>query len=321
MRIRSTAQSRPVIAALLMLGSLRVAVATPAPDPFELVNSIPAPPASATAAGTASQVRSDPHGPLLVATACEALKNRITDAMKAAGTAAGIDLGGARSDPAYAAQLQTRMQAMSMADKMAMANQIMAAQRAGAGAAASTGVIAAFIGGQRTADGVAQQKIRSLLDGALGSAGARHRAVDDDLKAAVKTCPTDKTGWPLESCTGPLGTRSIAQHRAVEDAALGSEAQALTQARTLALAELNKGRTLLTQARGTASSSLTAWALAYVQVLNDYDQAITLRAGFWAHADSSKFTGSVTNYIKAPTGEIYWPLRDPSYGPSIGVGL
>jgi hypothetical protein len=61
--------------------------------------------------------------------------------------------------------------------------------------------------------------------------------------------------------------------------------------------------------------------MAYVQILNDYGKAMTLRAGFWAHADGNKYTGLVTAYIRAPGGEIYWPLKDASYGPSIGVGL
>jgi hypothetical protein len=79
---------------------------------------------------------------------------------------------------------------------------------------------------------------------------------------------------------------------------------------------------LLAHASGSSGTSLAAWAMAYVQLLSDYDKAITLRAGFWAHADSSKYTGSVSNYIKSSGGgEIGWPLKDASYGPSIGVGL
>jgi hypothetical protein len=67
----------------------------------------------------------------------------------------------------------------------------------------------------------------------------------------------------------------------------------------MALAEMNKGRDLLAHASGTSGTALTAWAMTYVQLLNDYGKAITLRAGFWAHADSSKYTGSVTSFIKS----------------------
>jgi hypothetical protein len=217
--------------------------------------------------------------------------------------------------------MQARMQNMSMADKMAMANQVMAAQQASAGGPGGGAAIAAFLGGQRSADMAAQQKIRTLLDGALASSGARHRAVDDSLNSAAKACPQDKTGFPLASCTGPLGEKSIAQHHAVEDASLGSEGQAFVQARAIALAEMNKGRDLLAHARGQSAASLAAWAMTYVQMLNDYGKAITLRAGFWAHANASKYTGQVTDYIRAPGVEILWPLKDASYGAAADVGL
>ena len=305
-------------AALSIPFVLGVAVAAPAVDPFELLAAIPAAPASVSAAAGAVQVRSNGS---LVVPACEALEARVSTALQPSGSAAGIDFARASSDPAYAAQIQARMQSMTLAEKMALANQISASQRAAAGDPAATAAIAGFIGQQRSADRLAQQKIRSLLDGALTSAGARHRATDDALTAAAKACPTDKTGWPLESCTSALGVKSIAQHRAVEEAALASEGQALTQARAIALGELNKGRDLLSHASGPAAASLAAWAMTYVQMLDDYSQAIALRAGFWAHADSSKFTGAVSSYIRAPAGEISWPLKDPVYGPAVANGL
>jgi hypothetical protein len=284
------------------------------------LNSVPAPPANVAAAAAATQVGSG--APLLLtAPATDAVQTRISEALKPTGSVAGIDISRASSDPAYAAQIQARMQTMSTAEKMAMVNQMAAAQRASAGDPASTAAIAGFVGGQRSADMAAQQKIRSLLEGALASTGAKHRAIDDALNKAAKACPTDKTGWPLDTCTGPLGTKSIAQHRAIENASLGAEGQALTQARAIALAEMSKGRDLLAHASGTSAISLSAWAMAYVQMLNDYAKAMTLRAGFWAHADASKYTGLVTAYIRAPGGEIYWPLKDAAYGSSIGTGL
>ena len=307
-----------IACALITTGLLSTeGLAAAAADPFAALNSIPAPPANVSAAAAMTQIGGSSHS-LLAAPAYDAVQTRISNALKPTGSVAGIDLARASSDPAYAAQMQARMQNMSAAEKMAMVNQMMAAQQASAG---STGAVVAFVGGQRSADMAAQQKIRALLDGALGSAGAKHRAVDTALNAAAKSCATDKTGWPLASCTDPLGVKSLAQHRAVEDAALGGEAQALSQARAIALAELNKGRDLLAHASGSTATSLTAWAMTYVQLLNDYSKAMTLRAGFWAHADSSKYTGSITHYIKAAGGEIDWPLQDASYGPSIGVGL
>ncbi len=320
MRFRLAAVPHTATVALPMLLALCVAVAAPAADPFALLDSIPAAPANVASAATAVQVRSD-GSPKLVVPGCEAIKTRMADALKPSGSVAGVDLARASSDPAYAAQIQARMQSMSTAEKMAMANQIRAQQQAGVGDPAATAAIVGFIGQQRAADMVAQQKMRSLLDGALAGAGARHRAADDALTAAAKSCPTDKTGWPLESCTSALGAKSIAQHRAVEEAALAGEGQALTQARAIALGELNKGRSLLARASGPAAASLAAWAMAYVQMLDDYSQAIALRAGFWAHADSSKFTGAVSSYIRAPGGEISWPLKDPAYGSAVDTGL
>jgi len=175
------------------------------------------------------------------------------------------------------------------------------------------------VGGQRSADMAAQQRMRALMDAALSSTGAKHRAIDSAIDAAAKSCPQDKTGWPLQSCTDPLGTKSIAQHRALEDASLAGETQALAQARQIALAELNKGKDLLAHSNGPSAAPLTAWAMIYVGMLNDYAKAITLRAGFWAHAGASKYTGSVTPYVRAPGGgEIFWPLK---YTAETAVGL
>lgn len=304
----------PLIAIAVALITGGVAAAAPA-DPFTALSAIPAPPANVSSAAAATQVGGSGR---LMAPAYDAVQARISAALQPTGSVAGIDLARASSDPAYAAQMQARMQNMSAAEKMAMVNQMMAAQQASGG---STGAIVAFIGQQRSADMAAQQKMRALLDGALQSAGAKHRAVDTALNTAAKSCATDKTGWPLESCTGPLGVKSLAQHRAVEDAALGGEAQTLPQARAIATTELNKGRDVLAHASGSAATSLAAWAMTYVQLLNDYAKAMTLRAGFWAHADSSKYTGSITDSIKSGGGEIGWPLKDASYGPSIDVGL
>ncbi len=285
--------------------------AAAAADPFEILNAIPALPANVAAAGAATQVTAGgDHGPF-TAPAYDAVALRITTALRpAAASSGGIDFSKAASDPAYAAQMQARMQNMSMAEKMAMANQMMAAQQAAAGDPRSTGQIVAFLGSQRPADIVAQQKIHTLLEAALESASARHRAVDSAMSAAAKACPTDKTGWPLHTCTDPLGSKSLAQHRAAEDASLGNEVRALAEARAIALAELNKGRDLFAHG-GSANPSLTAWALVYVQMLDDYARTVTLRAGFWSHADGSKYTGEVANFIRTPGGEISWPLKAP----------
>lgn len=81
-------------------------------------------PASVSAAAAAVQVR--PDGALIVP-ACATVDARMSEALKPSGSVAAIDLARASSDPAYAAQIQARMQSMSMAERMAMANQIMSA--------------------------------------------------------------------------------------------------------------------------------------------------------------------------------------------------
>ncbi len=285
------------------LGTLSaVPAAGAAEDPYALLDAIPAPPGDLATAGRATQVGSDGSNVALIAPAYDALKNRITAAaLQSTGPAGGIDFARASSDPAYAAQIQARMSNMSTADKMALAQQMMAAQRQGTSAAESSAV-ATFLAGQRSADTEATNKIRTLLDGALQATAAKHKSVDDTIDAMAKACPQGSTGWPLDSCTGPLGSKSIAQHRAVEEAALPSEDQAFSQARSIARAQIAKAHDLLTNTPGSSATPVIAWAMTYVQLLDDYARTITVRAGFWARANASKYTGRVTNYIHTPDG-------------------
>ena len=314
--------ARRLTAVLLILLTTGVASAGPTADPYTLLDAVPALPANVTAAGLATRVANEGSGPVLEAPAYNVEKTQISASLRPSGSVGGIDLARASSDPAYLAQIQAQMQNMSMAEKMAMAQQMSAAQQGQAGAAGSGGPIVAFLGNQRSADMAAQQKIRALVEGALSTAGAKHRSADDSLNAAAKSCATDKTGWPLASCTGPLTVKAISQHRAIEDASLAAESQALAQARGIAFAEMSKGRDLFAHANGTSAASLMAWAVSYVQLLNDYATVITLRAGFWAHADGTdRYTGRITPYIRVPGGELYWPLNDAAYPTSVRVGL
>ena len=304
-----------------LLLAVQFASAAWAEDAYALFDSIPAPPASLSGAQAATQVAAGSGSPSLVAPAYDAVNTRIRALLQPKGSVGGFDLGRASSDPAYAAQMQARMQNMSQAEKMAMAQQMMASQQGAAGSPGSTAAVAGFLGGQRPADLAAQQKMRALIEGALAAAGAKHKASDTALTAAAKACPQDKTGWPLESCTKALGTRSIAEHRAIEAAALGSELQAYTQARTIAQAELAKGRSLFASSGASPPAPLIAWAMIYAQMLRDYGDAITVRAAFWSRADQSKYTGQVTVSIGTPGGgEIGWPLESPHVA-SAKVGL
>ena len=283
-----------------------------ADDPYQLIEALPAPPATLEAAKAATVV-----GATLQVTPDVALNAKITAAIASAGvpsgSVGGFDIARARSDPAYAAAMQARLQSMSEAEKMALV-QAMSAQARARATDPGAGAAAAFMAGQRPADQAAQQKIRALLDGALSAQGALHKGIDRELDAAAKACPADKTGWPLATCTDALGEKSIARHRATEAAGLPAELKAYAEARAIALAEVNKGRDLLARARGAAEAGpMTAWVATYAQLLGDYGAAITLRAAFWARATGHKYTGSVTAFIVGPENiEIHWPLTDPA---------
>jgi hypothetical protein len=297
---------------VLFLCVVSAAFSDPVGDARALFDAVPAPPATLAAAGSATQVMLTAGNAGLTAPAYDAIESKLKAQLTAAsvphGTTGGIDLARAQSDPAYAAQIQARMQAMTTQEKMAFAQQVSAAHGAGA---AGTGVVAAFIGGQRVADQAAQAKMRSELESALTTAGARHKALDTQLAAQAKACPTDKTGWPEGRCTSALGDKSIAEHRAIEEAALPQETKAFADARALAAAEIAKARSVAAQADGASAASLAAWVGTYTELLRVYAEAMTLRAGFWKHANNSKYTGQLSVYVDNPDHGIVWPLTHP----------
>ena len=304
-----------IIALSLPLFLVRIVHAASAADPYSIFDSIPAPATSLMAAQKATKATTRDTGPALVAPDYDASKTRISSALTPTATVGGIDLGRMNSDPSYAAQMQAKMESMSMAERMAMAQQMTSSYSA----FAPSPQMVAFLGQQRTADIAAMQKIRNLLDGELRTTGTRHREVAKAIDNEAKNCPTDKTGWPLEECTQALGQKAIAQHRNVEEAALGSEVKAFAQARAMALAEINKGKDLYAGARGGTAGPFVGWVLSYAQLLQDYADAITRRAGFWAHADTCKYTGAVTCSIKIGSdSSVAWPLDD---SPVIKTGL
>lgn len=293
----------------LILLMCATANAAPVDEAKSLFESVPPPPQTVAAAGAATQVMSSSSESTLGSPAYQTiaakLKSGLIAASAPAASAGGIDLARMQSDPAYAAQMQAHMQSMSMAEKMAMAQQMSAAHGAGGGAGGSAAV-AGFLGSQRPADQSVQAKMRSMLEGALSAAGAQHKTLDSQLSAQAKACPTDKTGWPENTCTEALGKKSIAGHKAIEDAALPQEAKAFAAARALAAAEVAKCPT-----SDPASASLAAWVGTYTELLRMYGEAMTLRAGFWSHANTSKYTGQVTIYVDNPDKGVVWPLTQP----------
>ena len=303
---------RPLILPVVAL--LSGAAQADAPDPFALMAQLPAPPSTLDAARAATELDTQGTSASLSAAAYAAHQARLTAATTQAatphGSVAGFDMARASSDPAYAAEMQQKMQNMSVAERMALAQQ-MAASRGGG---AATGQVAAFVAQQRSADEAARTKIRTLMDTALNAAGAKHKAADDALNAEAKTCPQDKTGWPVDKCTAQLGEKSIAAHRAIEASALPDELKAYNAALAVANAELAKGKNVFSQLQGPSDQRgpLVAWALLYVQLMHDYGEAVTLRAGFWSHADHHKYTGLVKVYAGEPSLDVGWPLAKPS---------
>lgn len=297
---------------VLLFAHASAALAGPVDGAKSLFDALPTPPATIPAAAAATQVVTAAGNATLRAPAYDSIESRLKAQLAAAaapqGTAGGVDFARMQSDPAYAAQVQARMQSMSTAEKMAFAQQMSAAHAAGG---PSTGAVAAFVGGQRTADQAAQSRMRSELEAALATAGARHKALDAQLAVEAKACPTDKTGWPESHCTSALAEKSIAQHRAIEQDALPQEAKAFADARAIAAAELTKAHAVAAQAEGASAAPLSAWVGTYTELLREYAEAMTLRAGFWAHANNSKYTGRVTIYIDNPDLGITWPLTHP----------
>jgi hypothetical protein len=281
-------------------------------DLLSMADQVPALPAGVAAARAATQVRSPGGDAKLVAPAFEAHRRQVMTRIQGAATAntgGAIDVARMQSDPAYAQQMQAKIAAMSPTEKMAMAHTL----QGGMGDPRVAGRVTAFLGQQRAADLAAQAKMRDTLEAAMKTAGRQHVETDRRLDQEAKACPQDKTGWPLDACTGPLGDRAIAEHRRIEDAALPLEAKALAEARAIADAELAKGRAVVAATPADAQASLAAWAGGYATLLGDYAEAMTLRAGFWGQANGRHYVGHVQAYIGAGgDAKITWPLAQPT---------
>jgi hypothetical protein len=302
--------ARRAVAPLVLLASCHAAIAA-GDDLLSMADALPALPASVGAARGVTDVKALPEGPRLVAPAFETYKLQVKSRVDAAATANNggtIDVARMQSDAAYAQAMQAKIAAMSPAEKMAFAHTM----QGGTGDPMVAGRVAGFLGMQRPADLAAMTKIRDTIEAAMNVASRQHVEADRRFDAQAKACPTDKTGWPLDTCTGPLGDQSIAEHRRIEDGALPGEAQALAQARAIAATELAKARPVLAATPANARGSLAGWAATYATLLGEYADAMTLRAGFWAHADGRHYTGHVQPYIgPGPEPRVTWPLVAP----------
>ena len=283
-------------------------------DPYAVIQGMPQPPVTVDAARGATRLSSAVAPAVLTAPAYADLKAAINAKARELsvprGVGGGIDMARASSDPAYAQEIQEKLAAMTMAEKMAFVKQMSAA----AAPSASNPAVSAFLGGQRMADQSTQRRMIDLLQGPMKVASEQHKAADAQLNAEAKQCPTDKTGWPMQECTRRLTERSITEHRAIENRALPIEDKAFADALALTNFEVNKGKSLFVQAQGRGDPTvapLGAWVLTYAQILADFGEAITLRAGFWAHANTPKYNGSLSVYVDDPDLGVTWPLRGP----------
>ena len=283
-------------------------------DPYALIQGIPQPPATVELARGVTRLSSSVAPAVLAAPAYAQVKAEINARARELavprGVGGGIDLARASADPAYAQEIQQKVAAMSTAEKMAFMKQMSAA----AAPTASNPAISAFLGGQRSADQSTQRKMIDLFQAAMKVASEQHKAADAQLNAEAKKCPADRTGFPVEGCTRALTERLILDHRAIENRALPIENKAFADALALANLEVRKGKSLFAQAQtggDAAVAPLSAWVLTYAQILADYGEAITLRAGFWAHANTPKYTGSLSVYVDSPDLGVTWPLHDP----------
>ncbi|HEX4046523.1 MAG TPA: hypothetical protein VH309_01740 [Elusimicrobiota bacterium] len=318
------------LAAAVLLAMPLSALAADA-DPVAIFDQAPAPPASLAAAKAAVRVRKGGSNPELRAPAYDAVLEAVDRNAKNAGMRStqqqmdeggvGVDVQRLQSDPEYARRFQAKMAAMSTAEKMAMVQRMQSAQRAAAmsqvsrGGHAAQGGAAAGLAAGAGADRRTTERLARDLGAALKAGDELHAAVDAEIDARAKSCPADKTGWPLASCTGPLGRKGVEEHRAAEARALARENAAYRRARAEAKPRVDALAGMMSGARQSGllseAASVSANIDLYTQVLAEYALKVARRAGFWSGAVSSKFGGRMGYLIPLNAGRaIDWPLAD-----------
>jgi hypothetical protein len=284
------------ISTAVVLLAAAAASASAAADPASLFRRVPAPPRTPAAAVRAVKVKGGDE-PRLVAGSYDAALAAVDAQVKSAGLAqgqaeadqmgAGIDVARMQSDPAYAQKVQARMASMSLAEKMAMARRMQAAQM-GAGrplqARAAHGRLVSDLAGFERADQPVRAEVGGLLRKAGDAEDAAHEAVDRRADAALAKCPSDKFGFVL-SCTEPLTRRFLAEHRAAEGKALAAENAAYARALKMSGPQVAAAERLAARAKSAGDSQAEAQAsaaiAAFSRALGEFSRRAALRAAFW----------------------------------------
>lgn len=305
------AMKNALLAALLLCPALSFAGS----DGISSFRALPAPPKTMQAAAAAVKVKKAPNARLLAPAyddAARGLKKGSMDTGVAAGQEqmndAGMDVDVSRlqSDPQYAAQFRAKMQAMSPAEQMAMAQRMQAGARGRAlqsardqqkgRANAMTGLA---VGGRDNQNTTVE--IHKLFEDALKASDERHAAVDAEVNAQLKSCPTDKEGYALPPCAQPLGQKGIAKHKEVEAKCLADENAVYAKAYALAKARVDAIAPMQQAAReGGRKSDLAAidgTVIGFSGQLVGFAKAIAVRSGFWGQGVKARWDTEQLQYV------------------------
>lgn len=287
---------------MLTAALLLVAVCAQAGElqPGRLFARVPPPPPTLAAAVSRVAV-SGGSEPKATAPAYERFFAQLHAATVAGGNAAGqqqmarmgldIDFQRLQSDPAYAARMQQRMAGMSVAEKMAMAQRMMAAQ-SGAGRGMPQQLahakVITFLSKNKQANHRALMQIDTMFRRAVQAARARQEVVARRIKAALERCPSDQTGEELvASCADPLRKKALREHRRSAKQSLAEELAVFARAQKLARARVEATLPMLAQARQAGDATDVAIINGeigrFTRTLADYGRAVTLGAAFWGN--------------------------------------
>lgn len=284
-----------VVAMIIIAASLANARGT---DPGRLFAEVPAPPK--TLAAAVSQVTiTGSSNPRAAAPVYDAVLREVLQQEKTLGTAGeqqqmdrmglGIDFQRMQNDPAYAAKMQKKMASMSVSQRMAMAQRMMAAEN-GEGKTASAlmahGRVVQFLGEKEPVNERALAGMNELFRKTIKAADARHDAVNRKIEASLSKCPTDNTGMEkVWSCADPIERRDMREHRAAEMTSLAEENAAYSKAWKTAKARIDDMMPVLAMAKQGGDAGdlavINGEIGKFIQTLASFGRSVTLRAAFW----------------------------------------
>ncbi len=281
----------------------------------KLFERVPAPPASlAQAGGMIAASKDDKGHTVLEPTDAALLQSHHqlqagqaamnAGAASAAGAAAGIDIARMQNDPAYAAQVQQKMASMTQAQKMQMAMQMAAAQRASmqpGNTAAIRAEVALqgyvqgdgghIVSAQRAQLHKAMQQIARKFD-------TRHADLNKQMRELLKACPPiprssnacgDTDCPPLPACIAKINARvpgMIEAHRQLATAELAEERELFEKIRATlqpVITRITRLAAAVEAAGGNASKTQGGTSLVMTSVgqLQQFTALSLLRTGYW----------------------------------------